>query len=48
MALIAQDDVFDATTSVTVAPLTCTPIEAPLGSIRIGASALSGPDETAM
>jgi mRNA interferase MazF len=41
-ALIVQDDVFDATASVTVAPLTSTLTEAPLLRIRIGPSALSG------
>lgn len=41
-ALIVQDDVFDATLSVTVAPLTSTLVEAPLVRIRIGSSPLSG------
>jgi mRNA interferase MazF len=41
-ALILQDDVFDATASVTVAPLTSTLAEAPLLRIRIGPSELSG------
>ncbi|QDP96494.1 type II toxin-antitoxin system PemK/MazF family toxin [Microlunatus elymi] len=41
-ALIVQDEVFDATASVTVAPLTSTLTDAPLLRIRIGPSALSG------
>ena len=43
-ALIVQDDVFDATASVTVAPLTSTLTDAPLLRIRIGPSVLSGLD----
>ena len=41
-ALIVQDDAFDATASVTVAPLTSTLTDAPLLRIGIGSSALSG------
>ena len=36
-ALVLQDDRFDATASVTVAPLTTTPLEAPL--LRVGVPA---------
>ncbi|OBG88686.1 growth inhibitor PemK [Mycobacterium sp. NS-7484] len=35
-AVIVQDDLFDATTSVTVAPMTSTLLDAPLLRIRIG------------
>lgn len=41
-ALIVQDDLFDLTTSVTVAPLTTHLTAAPLLRIRVGASDLSG------
>ena len=35
-AVIVQDDLFDATASVTVAPITTTLLDAPLIRIRIG------------
>jgi mRNA interferase MazF len=35
-AVIVQDDLFDATSSVTVAPMTSTLLDAPLMRIRIG------------
>jgi mRNA interferase MazF len=35
-AVIVQDDLFDATSSVTVAPMTSTLLNAPLMRIRIG------------
>lgn len=41
-ALIVQDDVFDATASVTVAPLTSTLTDAPLLRIRVTPTTLSG------
>lgn len=41
-ALIIQDDLFAATDSVTVAPLTTTRLDAPLLRIRIPVSELSG------
>ncbi|MDQ2638505.1 MAG: type II toxin-antitoxin system PemK/MazF family toxin [Actinomycetota bacterium] len=45
-AVIVQDDLFDATTSVTVAPMTSTLLDAPLMRIRIsgGDGRLSGLD----
>lgn len=45
-AVIVQDDLFDATSSVTVAPMTCTLLDAPLMRIRVGGGAglLSGLD----
>lgn len=43
-ALIVQDDLFEATDSVTVAPLTTLLIDAPLLRIRVHASELSGLD----
>ncbi|AHC25794.1 MULTISPECIES: type II toxin-antitoxin system PemK/MazF family toxin [Mycobacteriaceae] len=45
-AVIVQDDLFDATSSVTVAPMTSTLLDAPLMRIRIagGADLLSGLD----
>jgi mRNA interferase MazF len=45
-AVIVQDDLFDATTSVIVAPLTTTLLDAPLMRIRIsgGGGRLSGLD----
>ena len=36
LAVIVQDDLFDATGSVTVAPMTSTLLDAPLIRIRIG------------
>jgi mRNA interferase MazF len=41
-ALILQDDLFDATDSVTVAPLTATLTDAPLLRVRAPAGELSG------
>jgi mRNA interferase MazF len=41
-ALVVQDDLFDATGSVTVAPLTTTLIDAPLLRVRVASSELSG------
>lgn len=41
-ALILQDDVFEATASVTVAPLTSTLSDAPLLRYRVEAGELSG------
>ena len=41
-ALILQDDLFDATDSVTVAPLTTTLTDAPLLRVRIAAGGLPG------
>ena len=35
-AVIVQDDIFDATSSVTLAPMTTTLLDAPLMRIRIG------------
>lgn len=45
-AVIVQDDLFDATSSVTVAPMTSTLVDAPLMRIRIagGEGLLSGLD----
>jgi mRNA interferase MazF len=45
-AVIIQDDVFDATSSVTVAPMTTTLLDAPLMRIRVhgGHGRLSGLD----
>ena len=45
-AVIVQDDLFDATSSVTVAPMTSTLLDAPLMRIRIsgGDGRLSGLD----
>lgn len=45
-AVIVQDDLFDATSSVTVAPMTSTLLDAPLMRIRIagGEDLLSGLD----
>ena len=45
-AVIVRDDLFDATSSVTVAPMTSTLLDAPLMRIRItgGDSRLSGLD----
>lgn len=45
-AVIVQDDLFDATSSVTVAPMTSTPLDAPLMRIRIdgGDGRISGLD----
>lgn len=45
-AVIVQDDLFDATSSVTVAPMTSTLLDAPLIRVRIsgGDSRLSGLD----
>lgn len=45
-AMIVQDDLFDATSSVTVAPMTSTLLDAPLIRIRIagGDGRLSGLD----
>lgn len=43
-ALIVQDDLFDATRSVTVAPLTSRLADAPLLRIRVADSPLSGLD----
>lgn len=45
-AVIVQDDLFDATSSVTVAPMTSTLLDAPLMRIRItgGNDRLSGLD----
>ena len=41
---IVQDDRFDATASVTVCPMTASPIEAPLIRIDVQPSALNGLD----
>ena len=41
-ALILQDDLFDATESVTVAPLTTTLTDAPLLRVRVPSGDLSG------
>ena len=41
-ALIVQDDLFDATGSVTVVPLTTTLTDAPLLRVRVASSDLSG------
>ncbi|MGM0386896.1 MAG: type II toxin-antitoxin system PemK/MazF family toxin [Actinomycetota bacterium] len=41
-AVIVQDDVFDPTESVTVAPLTTTLIDAPLLRLRVTAGGLTG------
>lgn len=41
-ALIVQDDLFDATGSVTVVPLTTTLTDAPLLRVRVVSSELSG------
>ena len=43
-ALILQDDLFDATDSVTVAPLTTTLTDAPLLRVRVPAGGLAGLD----
>ncbi|MDZ7886732.1 MAG: type II toxin-antitoxin system PemK/MazF family toxin [Mycobacterium sp.] len=44
-AVIIQDDLFDATSSVTVAPMTSTLLDAPLMRIRVGGDGrLSGLD----
>ena len=42
--VIVQDDRFDATASVTVCPMTTSPIEAPLIRIDVQPSALNGLD----
>ncbi len=46
-AVIVQDDLFDVTSSVTVAPMTSTLVDAPLMRIRVsgGAGRLSGLDD---
>lgn len=41
-AVIVQDDVFDLTDSVTVAPLTTTLVDAPLLRLRISAGGIAG------
>ena len=41
-ALVVQDDLFDATGSVTVVPLTTTLTDAPLLRVRVASSVLSG------
>lgn len=41
-ALIVQDDRYDATASVTVLPLTTTPVDAPLLRIAVPATATTG------
>ena len=41
-ALIVQDDLFEGTASVTVAPLTTTLVDAPLLRVRIAADYLTG------
>ena len=43
-AVIVQDDLFDATSSVTVAPMTSTLLDAPLMRIRVSDGLLSGLD----
>jgi mRNA interferase MazF len=43
--VIVQDDRFDATSSVTVCPLTSNPLEAPLTRIPIEATPISGVDQ---
>lgn len=43
-AVIVQDDLFAATRSVTVAPLTSSFVDAPLLRIRVEASGISGLD----
>lgn len=43
-ALIVQDDLFDATDSVVVAPLTSTLTDAPLLRVRVAVADLSGLD----
>lgn len=44
LAVVLQDDRFDATESVTVCPITSTDVAAPLLRVRIPADALSGLD----
>ena len=41
-ALIVQDDLFEGTASVTVAPLTTTLVDAPLLRVRVAADDLTG------
>lgn len=41
-ALIVQDDLFEGTASVTVAPLTTTLVDAPLLRLRVAADGLTG------
>jgi mRNA interferase MazF len=41
-AIIVQDDLFDATDSVTVCPLTTTAVDAPLLRLPVGADATTG------
>ena len=43
-ALIIQDDLFDATNSVSVLPLTTNHVDAPLLRLRVASSDLSGLD----
>ena len=43
--VIVQDDRFDATASVTVCPLTTSPIEAPLARIEVELSPTTGLDQ---
>lgn len=43
--IIVQDDRFDATTSVTVCPLTTNPVEAPLTRVAVEPSPLNGLDQ---
>lgn len=43
--VIVQDDRFDATTSVTVCPLTTNPVEAPLSRITVEPTAATGAEQ---
>ena len=43
-AVVIQDDLFDGTDSVTVCPLTTTPVDAPLLRLAIAADSTSGID----
>lgn len=44
--VIVQDDRFDATSSVTVCPLTTNPVEAPLTRITVEPGAVTGIDQS--
>lgn len=46
--VIVQDDRFDATSSVTVCPLTTNPVEAPLTRIAVAATAATGIEQPSM
>lgn len=43
-AVVIQDDLFDGTDSVTVCPLTTTPVDAPLLRLPVSADSASGID----